>query len=404
MIHPRWTEEELEIIRQAMDEGKTAQHIKHLLPDRPDHKIRNGFSKIRRERRKARGLCSKCGHNDSQEGYLTCASCRRRLRERRNKRKAEGICLWCGGDAREGGGTSLILCAACVEKRRKYHRENPPRRKQSQKKESPRPFPWIASPVCSMFGRAVRPDEYVVSPFGGSASAILCYGSKVNRGIYNDIHPGPAAFFKVCKTAEGVESLREKCKGTFEEIPDAELFRTYDRIRSSPALFGDMTIATYFTLVLHRVKAGNLVERKLKTRRGRFTLGRRHRRWKRIPERFSGVEVRNLDFSEVVDQEDGPNTVFLVDPPWEGSSDPYEYDINGRHDELADRLKEAEGKVIGLCACTRTNLVRVQDYPHIYLYRTPAGATLVYSDIELNERLNKPSFRPIDPDEYGVLS
>lgn len=101
--------------------------------------------KERREWYLSHGICPHCGRNDLQKGYKLCLECRMKDIERQkgrslseeqrlknkaaqkalaNKRKAEGICVRCGKRKTDGKHINCAICrAAKAAKQREYNRK-----------------------------------------------------------------------------------------------------------------------------------------------------------------------------------------------------------------------------------------------------------------------------------------
>lgn len=102
--------------------------------------------KERREWYLSHGICPHCGRNDLQKGYKLCLECRMKDLERHkgktiseetkekrkaaqralaDKRKAEGICVRCGKRKTDDKHTNCAICrAAKAAKQREYNQRN----------------------------------------------------------------------------------------------------------------------------------------------------------------------------------------------------------------------------------------------------------------------------------------
>lgn len=102
--------------------------------------------KERREWYLSHGICPHCGRNDLQKSYKLCLECRMKDNERQRKkvrtdeqrkknadaqkrlaakRKAEGICVRCGKRKTDGKHTNCAICrAAKAAKQREYNQRN----------------------------------------------------------------------------------------------------------------------------------------------------------------------------------------------------------------------------------------------------------------------------------------
>lgn len=100
----------------------------------------------RREHYLSHGICPHCGRNDLQKGYKRCLECRMKDREYHKnrsvsaeqrakraaakkelaeKRKAAGICVRCGKRSTDSGHTNCVYCRAQkAAKQREYNHRN----------------------------------------------------------------------------------------------------------------------------------------------------------------------------------------------------------------------------------------------------------------------------------------
>lgn len=79
-----------------------------------------------REQMKAAGLCVICGKVKASPGFVTCAACRERNKqkaaERRENLKSRGLCVKCGKQPSFG---KKRYCADCLYYFQMYHIEHP---------------------------------------------------------------------------------------------------------------------------------------------------------------------------------------------------------------------------------------------------------------------------------------
>lgn len=74
-------------------------------------------SRILRDKRRAAGLCAKCGRESSSQG--NCETCKEKARRRNARRRTVGLCTQCAAPA----APTLVLCPSCAEKQRKSCRK-----------------------------------------------------------------------------------------------------------------------------------------------------------------------------------------------------------------------------------------------------------------------------------------
>lgn len=90
-----------------------------------------------------------------------------------------------------------------------------------------------------------------------------------------------------------------------------------------------------------------------------------------------------LDYQDALSAFDDEEVVFLADPPWPGSSQGFEFDLEGRHEELALRLAGAKGDAIVCLQSTRKSLELARHFPYAYFSRNSQAKELLLSTFPL---------------------
>jgi len=85
--------------------------------------------KERRDKRRAEGLCVRCGEPLGDDKHVQCEKCRARDRELKRRqsqyyiRKEKGMCVSCGARAARAG---KVLCSRCAMRSRNYSKARDP--------------------------------------------------------------------------------------------------------------------------------------------------------------------------------------------------------------------------------------------------------------------------------------
>lgn len=183
-----------------------------------------------------------------------------------------------------------------------------------------------------------------VELFGGGAS-VLIQKPRSAVEVYNDKWDAVVTFFKVlrdqCEALQNYvehmpysRSLRNKLqekmeKDAFEsDVAKAGTFFFLNRSGFDGEIYGSFS----FTKQVENNKAK--------------TLYKKARQLHLFNERFKGVYIENLDFTEAIEKYDGEDTFFYCDPPYLERNH-YVLDFDKRdHIRLGKRLKQVEGKVM----------------------------------------------------------
>lgn len=182
-----------------------------------------------------------------------------------------------------------------------------------------------------------------VEVFGGAASVLL-NKPESRTEVYNDRNGDLVQFFEVAR--ERPAELREWLRMVpySRELHDewaseyyGEGHRPDDSVERAGRFF--FMRFTQFDAKIH-TKSGFKATRETNSASA-FNAGRG--RITEIGDRFGNVIVECLDWSDVVNQYDGPDTVFYLDPPYvdtEGYYGAFDFD----HGEMLASLDELEGR------------------------------------------------------------
>jgi len=124
--------------------------------------------------------------------------------------------------------------------------------------------------------------------------------------------------------------------------------REFERLRScDPTTLTDLERAARF-LYMMRLSFGGKVNGVFgvaNDRSSRFSMSRLEPLLEAAHIRLDGVVFENLDWREVLNRYDGPNTLFYLDPPYWGCESDYGKGMFGRSDfsEMAERIGQIDG-------------------------------------------------------------
>jgi hypothetical protein len=365
----KWTPEDWALCARALDDGLGAAACRDLgwFPHLNTQQIRNGLNILNRKRK---SICP-C-RAPLPEGESVCPACRQKRKDDRSAKVAAGKCVNCTSELTQPG-SSATMCPRCIEKHRASMSNLLKKRKRGPSR-TPQLFPW---PAARSFRRLLPylPAEHnLVDLFGGTGnfSAIAHEGGR-NILAFNDVHPGVTTFIEAV-VAEGAalnKTFRSEWGSTNPSSPSE------------------------FLMGVHKT-------------RGRLTqpvrpLGpppRRTRSLQGVQDALTGVPITNLDFSEAIRRFDGPKTLFVADPPWEGCESGFEFQLGSRHQELADQLLDAEGDFILMCASNRLSLQTWRKAPFHYWSLVGLAKELIVSSFEVK----LPQLAPVDLAKFGFAA
>ncbi len=211
--------------------------------------------------------------------------------------------------------------------------------------------PWII--------RHFPAHRVYVEPFGGAASVLL-RKSRSQHEVYNDLDEDVVNVFRVLRDPQLADALRRACALTpFSRV---EFFACYGEPVADPVERARRTIASSFMAHGTTARKQNRSGFKAKGVRRNSTGSRDWLGWPdQVPafvERLRGVTIECRPALEVIAQQDSPETLFYVDPPYPIStrssvrtrSDAeraYRYNLSDdEHRELGAALRSLDGRVV----------------------------------------------------------
>lgn len=217
-------------------------------------------------------------------------------------------------------------------------------------------------PILRYFGGKYRIAKWIiehlgehriyVEPFGGAASVLMkkapCYAE-----IYNDLDDSVYSLFKVLANQNSAKELQNLIKATPYSRREFEIAHIY---HPCPIEKARRLIIRSF-MGFGAASATNL-EKKTGFRCSSKRQGSAHAHdwqtyWPEIikfHERLKTVVIENEDAQKIILQNDSPETVFYVDPPYSTQTRPggrYKHEMDDfDHVELLSLLKTVQGRVV----------------------------------------------------------
>ena len=356
--HGRWThwsKADKAIIADADARGIKTKELweSGKLPGRSMIDIQNQFGILRVKRR---GVCPKCRKDKGTKG-MTCEGCKAEARQERRDSIAQGLCASCRRP--RGADGTATECRMCANAKREYVYPT----KSAPSKPSKLMVAWPSARGCLGVVDLVKAAEFprVVDVFCGGGRIATRVGPSLVA--MNDIHPLLMMMYEQARADVG--DLWARVRSLQEEIMDpqemaaryARAFEVRDPVEGPP-LFWMMARATW--------QGGNMRTRKV------MKLPYKDRafqaRARRFVEATGHAEYLNLDFAEVIRRYDRPDTLFVLDPPWLGPfEERFEFDLNGRFEEMMDLLASLQGHyVLAMGSSEQCRELLVGRVPHLY--------------------------------------
>jgi DNA adenine methylase len=206
--------------------------------------------------------------------------------------------------------------------------------------------------------------ETYVETFGGMFwcffNTNLSKYPNLKRVVYNDFNPLNYNLFKCVQNPSelqkaldsipvqqlGVENTPEVFKTRFSEF-QKEIFSSGFTIN-----YPDYTVAAKYAYVLTQVFSGSkpetssFIDLKGKYRSKYLSFRDKLSKPDWIEHFLKITDVRNLDFNDVIDEFDSPNTYIYLDPPYWKTENYYSnHDFDSKdHERLANKLRTIQGK------------------------------------------------------------
>lgn len=425
-----WTDEERAHIRAELEayppgpwpgygkRGKYVQgRIKRLTPLLPGRSMTQIHNALNRERMILWNLCQRCRRVPVPEGQPSCGDCKTSYKQKRQEWLANGLCGICGltnlDDDPQSSGTT---CRRCHNRRKNYRvkalnqfslRSKTLRAKTGAKKDSGR---IITIPSCgnvkwaaTVAGATGRP---VCDLFGGSgASMRLVHKVGGYPALYNDIHPGLHQLVNAATTSRPITTVFGKGRVGH---PDDLRFQIKERAIQRATLgdthmdipVGDHPVDAAVSVLLKHSKVNTKIQSPLSNfTKNMKTLGdilNQHNT--SITNRDALQYLRNPSILP-------KNAILILDPPWPGKQDRYEYKLSKDQQvelvTLLGRLPEDIDFIIMLGA-SRGALRLATHMRHIPIYWRMTGRGYARSIIGVSPRLPAPSDHRIDLEALGL--
>jgi len=398
-----FSDSEKAILNQAILDGTKATQLRALLPGRNAISIQNALNNIRRSQE---GRCL-CGEPVDREGYR-CQACLDKSKESRDALKRRGICTKCR-KAPVGDGGTLTLCQPCAENRREYNRTHAKKKaskgKKTKAKTSGPKMP--STPVLLKWTHASAPwklkelwpeFDHMVDVFGGAGRFALWAHRDGHTATYNDLNPLAVDYFLALQEGSSKELYQAALAYSVEPVD--KLLAHYRAALLNPSQFPRIQRAALIYLVAKSSagkKIGQVVPR-IKMPDQKLINPSKFIR------RAQNIDTRCEDFATILREYDGPDTFFMLDPPFPGT-ETYEHNLDhDRFEELVGMLHNLKGKFLMALGTHRRSIAALQGFEHLFL-RTVRIPYVVHevlvSNYPIPERSN---IRPLDPKNYGIHS
>ena len=214
---------------------------------------------------------------------------------------------------------------------------------------------YLARQIVSLF----PPHTHFVEPYAGGLAVLL---AKLPKGseVVNDLHGDLMNFWRVLQDEAMFRRFRRRVQAVpFSEVEwhDAKQSLREHAVREGQE--GLIERAASFFIVCRQSLAGRCEDfASLSRNRTRRGMNEQASAWlnavaglEQVHNRLQRVVILNKTAMEVLHSEDGPETLFYLDPPYlpETKSSKAFGDLEmtvEQHEELLDRIVELHGKVI----------------------------------------------------------
>jgi DNA adenine methylase len=222
---------------------------------------------------------------------------------------------------------------------------------------SPIKWPGGKRYLASRIVAIMPPHLHYVEPYAGSLAVMLAKDPRGVSEVANDLNDRLTNFWRVLQE----DVLYSRFKRTIEATPFSEW--EYERARKSPSIWHSEVSwedAVNFFIECRQSLAGRMTNfaplTKNRIRRG---MNEQAAAWltaiEGLPEvhaRLKRVVILNRTALEVIRQQDGPNTLFYLDPPYlhetrETTKEYGHYEMTkAQHASLLDALQCIQGKFL----------------------------------------------------------
>jgi DNA adenine methylase len=188
-----------------------------------------------------------------------------------------------------------------------------------------------------------------VEPFGGGFGLYFNLDLREypdTEFIYNDINPLNCILFQHLKSSDFI--LKVKNTNVNKELFDSSYKNIIGKNRKSKKIIkgGDSEDKALSWLII--LCCGDSKDLLNKEYKGNSAFEILKYKLPRYSEYFSRIQISNLDYKDVLEQNDSEETFFYLDPPYVGFEDYYVDNTfkNESHTELSKELKLLKGKWI----------------------------------------------------------
>lgn len=203
--------------------------------------------------------------------------------------------------------------------------------------------PWIIENL---------PEHKVyVEVFSGAASVLL-RKERSYAEVYNDINSELVSLFRIMRDQDKNRRLKELLKLT--PFSRDEFLLSYEKTTDEMESARRMIVRSFMG------RGSDSVEYKKTGFRSAYCMSNRapSRDWPNYPdaldfflERLQGVVIENLGYPQIIENNDGENTLFYLDPPYlpatRNSKNNYQHELNiNDHINLLWMLNKIEGKYV----------------------------------------------------------
>ncbi len=200
------------------------------------------------------------------------------------------------------------------------------------------------------------PHIHYVEPFAGGLAVLLAKDPEGVSEVVNDLNDGLSNFWRTLQDGPSFEG--------FERIVNAVPFSQPEWRRSCNTyppcdMYADVPRAIAFFIHCRQSRAGQFkcfaTLSRNRTRRG---MNEQASAWwsvveglPEVHERLKRVAVLNDNALDVIRREDGPNTLFYLDPPYlhetRVTTDAYECEMTDtEHEDLLNYIRNCKGRVM----------------------------------------------------------
>lgn len=207
---------------------------------------------------------------------------------------------------------------------------------------------YLASKIVGL----MPPHTHYVEPYAGGLSVMFAKDPEGVSEVANDLHGDLTNFWRVLQ----VDETFERFKRVLEAVPFSEV-EWRDAAQAKPAAPVDRAVRFF---ICCRLSLAGRMDRfaplsKVRTRRG---MNEQASAWINAVDGLAAVHARlrrvviyNRDALDVIREQDGPGTLFYLDPPYLGetraSEDVYTHEMkDNQHGQLLDLITQCKGSVM----------------------------------------------------------